>query len=248
MHDLAFADSARPSRVVCLRRLLQPYSIGHEILLWQTRNPLLLATREEFDALPEADQAAALCRAVVVCSRNWLDNQKPVPRPRLWSWQLRKTDWPLALAQFRSYLSAGRTMLPTLNSAIPEDAEAYKIANNDEPLGGNGRALGSPFLAQLILFARTTLDIPFLDTLDIPFAIAGNLYFTHLENDGRLNIENAREAQVRSEMAQHRADAEAERAAQTEALKSLHHLANPTGFAITPRSDGPLMPLTSPLL
>ncbi len=39
------------------------------------------------------------------------------------------------------------------------------------------------------------------------------LYFTHLEIAGNLNVENLKEAETKAEMAQHRADAEAEEAA-----------------------------------
>lgn len=211
MHDLAFADSARPSRVVCLRLLLLPYSLGHEVLLWQSRNPLLVLDREDFNGLPANEQILSLVRAVSICSRNWSENQKPERWVRLWGFTIRKTDWPVAIADFRNYLDAGRSMLKTLSSAIPEDAEAYKIANNDQPIDAGGRSLGAPFASQLLVFAVDKLKLPLAEAWDAPFALLGNLYLTHLESEGRLYIENHREAQVRAEMAEHYAAIQRER-------------------------------------
>lgn len=204
-HDLAFADAARPSRVVCLRLLLKPYSIGHELLLWRARNPLLLATQQEFNELPVAEQIHSLFRAVSICSRDWFGNQKPEKWVRLWGWTVRNTDWLLAIADFRNYLASGRAMLPVLSASIPEDVEAYEISNNDEKLGGGGRALGAPFIPQLIIFLASVLRIEHDKLWDYPYALAANLYFTHLENEGRLNIENYKETEIKREMAGHKA-------------------------------------------
>jgi len=210
MHDLAFADAARPSRVVCLRLLLQPYSVGHELLLWQARNPLLLSSQEDFDKLPTAQQIFALVRAVSICSRNWSENQKPERWVRLWGWLIRKTDWPVAIAEFRNYLREGRSLVPCLISEKKDDREAYEMANGEE-LNGKGRALGAPFLAQTMLFCASTLGMPLESIYDAPFALCGNLYFTQLESEGRVNIENVTESKYKQEMAEHRASIAAEK-------------------------------------
>jgi hypothetical protein len=215
MHDLAFADAARPTRVVCLRLPLLPYSVGHELILWNQRNPLLLASRDEFNALPIFEQRKALIKAVIACYRNWGDNNKPEKGLRLWLWLIRKTDWAVAVAEFRNYLESGRSLVPALSNDA-RDKEVYDIANGESSHGA-GRALGAPFIAQLVLFATSTLRIPINAAYDLPFSVIGNLYYTQLEADGRLNIENQKEAEIRAEMEEHRrAAADEELSAQKE--------------------------------
>ena len=51
MHDALFADAARPERVSILHLLMLDYSIGHELLLWRQRNPLVTLSRAGFEAL-----------------------------------------------------------------------------------------------------------------------------------------------------------------------------------------------------
>lgn len=209
MHDLAFADSTRPTRVVCLRLPLLPYSLGHELLLWQQRNPLLLLSRDDFNALPTQEQIQSLIRAVLTCYRDWNGNHKPERWLGLWGWLIRNTDWPVAIAEFRNYLESGRALLPTLSASNPRDAEAFEIANGEDA-AVKGRALGAPFLSQLLLFTVNSLRTPIPAAYDLPFAVVGNLYFTQLESEGRLNIENQKESEIRQEMEAHRKAVEQE--------------------------------------
>jgi hypothetical protein len=230
VHDLAFADSARPVRVVCLRLLLKPYSIGHEILLWRSRNPLLIFTREYFNSLPFPEQCQWLKRAVLICCRDWTQNQYTARNVRLWEIFNWNVNWPLAIAEFRNYLDEGRATIPCLSSLVPEDREAYEIANGGESLEG-GRPQGGPMAAQLFNYSNNArLHLVFDDRslwsklfgspftpFDVPFSIAANLYFAQLENEGALKIENFREADERAAMQKHRADVAVEKKAATEA-------------------------------
>ena len=112
MHDLAFADAARPRKAVVLGVPLLPYSLGHDLLLTQRENPFLLLEREAFDLLPAAQQISALAQAVLVCSRDWRGNHRPV---RPWHKQpfiSERTDWPVQIAEFRNYHAAGRALFP----------------------------------------------------------------------------------------------------------------------------------------
>lgn len=168
MHDLAFADYTRPTRVACLRLPLLPYSLGHELILSQQRNPLAICTRATFDALPEDDQIQSLIRAVSVCSRSWSGNHKPEKWLWLWWWMIQKTDWPVAIADFRNYLEAGRSTLPVINADDPESKEAFEIALGIQKMDPGGRALGSPFLAQMILFAVKHLRVELEAAYDLP--------------------------------------------------------------------------------
>ena len=66
MNELAFADSARPTPVVCLRLPLLPYSIGHDALLLSIRSPFLFTG---FDELTWHQQISVLKQAVLICNR-----------------------------------------------------------------------------------------------------------------------------------------------------------------------------------
>lgn len=225
MHDLAFADAARPTPVRVLGLTLRDYSIGHEILLFRERNALLGFKPSEFNQLPAVHQLFFLKRAALICSRDWRTNCRAArglyrePNLWLWNWAIRWElhDIPLNIAEFRNYLNAAANVLPALSSKIPEDSETYQMANGGEDLGG-GRTLGSPLIAQLILFlcrlpaGQQLLEPGDHPVYDFPFTLAANLYFTSLEMDGDLHIENANEADVRAQMAKHREDVKREKA------------------------------------
>jgi len=196
MNDLAFADSARPAR---------DYTIGHELLLWRDRNPLILLSREAFNELPEEEKILSLVRAASICSRNWAENQKPEHWKRLWRW-FKRRDIGKDTESFHSYLENGRKLMRVLSARNQDDAAVYEIASQGEKLEAGGRYLGSPFLSQLLLFVVSDLHAPLPAAYDMTFALAGNLYFTKLENEGRLSLENASEAETRKELEQQRAD------------------------------------------
>ena len=59
MSSIVFADALRPSPVRILRLPMRPYSLGHELILLQQRNPLLFLTPDEFGKLT-IEQAAAV--------------------------------------------------------------------------------------------------------------------------------------------------------------------------------------------
>lgn len=234
MHDLAFADATRPTPVAVLQLPLRPYSLGHELLLLQKRNPFVLLDQADFAALTAADQRKALIEAVNVCSHTWAQNhleQDSQTQTRWqawklrrwwcqWLWRIRWLDWDDELIAFQDYLATSHAGLRILSSEIPEDAEAYQIANQGETLGG-GRSLGGPFAARLLLFVISELQPLLRDSncgpYDFPYALAANLYFVHLENDGHVVIENHREAEERAAMAQHRLDAKKERESEAKA-------------------------------
>ena len=256
MHELSFCDALRPVPACVLKIPLAPYSLGHEALLLSRRNALLLQTEADCNALPLDQQIFHLREAVWLCSdpashRSRLEQpgvlclglRWDMFKRRLWHRRQRTltvADYALALADFRNYLAAGRNLLPALSPADAEDAEAYEIANLGDKLEG-GRAGGTPFIAQLITFALAT-ELPrklhVRDWQDLPYAVVGNLYFTHLENEGRLAIENYREAEERAAMAAHRAAAKREREAEATktAPSSIFNppLSTPTGLATAP--------------
>lgn len=211
MHELAFADAARPTPVVVLTLPLRDYSLGHELLLQSQRNPLLLLGEEQFNALPWPEQVAALRRAVWLCANTAAQNRRePWLRVKLhfWLWRTRRANYPLALAEFRNYLAACRQLLP-----MP-DRGSYLAANgldpNDEP---PGRLLGSPWLARLYNFVSQHCAIPESDRWDFPYALAAMLYQTQMETTGGYHIENSAEAEERIQMEKITSEVAAEEAA-----------------------------------
>ncbi len=219
MHELAFADATRPTPVSVLKLPLRTFTLGHELLLLRQRNAFMLLPESDFNALLWPWQRLQLQRAVLVCYRDWEGNQKPERFLKLWNWFTRNADLRVAIADFRNYLAEHRQLLPSLSSDVPEDAEAYQIANRGEEIGG-GRSLGAPMLAQLVNFAqerRLGTELGFQTLWDVPYALAGNLYFTDLERNGQMHIENFREREEREAMAKHRADVANEKAAEAAA-------------------------------
>src|SRR5579884_1995299 len=83
MHDLQFADAVRPARVVVLKLPLRPFSIGHELLLYRERNPLLFNGN-----FSEGQLHKALVQAANICSQSWSEN---IFKPRTW-WERYRSD------------------------------------------------------------------------------------------------------------------------------------------------------------
>jgi hypothetical protein len=167
-----------------------PYSLGHEVLLLQERSPLLLFSVEQFSELPLVQQIYAIKRAALICSQTWGDNHKPQKWLRLWGWLTRNSDYSVAVAEFRNYLTAGRS----LPSAPSKHAVEVLYGKDDE----KGRALGSPIMAQLYNYVSANLgkfNLSAATAWDAPYALAGMLCFAELESEGRLRIENAAEAE-----------------------------------------------------
>lgn len=225
MHDALLADSALPRQRVCLRLPLLTYSIGHEILLWHARNPILIFSDRDWQAITWEKKKSWLRKAVLICHNDWRGNQKVEKWLRLWHWMIDRCDWALEMAEFRNYLMEHRLVMQTLSAAVPEDVQIFEIANQGDKLG-LGRALGAPFTSQLLNYAiqrdlRTVLDISMgfkslfrkPTIYDVPFGLAANLMLGELECEGRLHIENEREAEERKNWRSMNAEIEGQKAA-----------------------------------
>lgn len=197
MIDCAFADASRPARCVIARLPMLDYSIGHELLLLRNRNPLVLISLAEFDKLSKPQQIFSIIQAVMICSRTWAENKKPFRWQRLWEWTSRRTDWPLAIAEFRNYRAQGSTM-PLTRS--PKESE--------------GRSLQGPHLARVLTCVGFSLDIP--------LGLAQWMYCCEMERQGAMRIKGDKdtdwetsrdediarlEAEIRAEQAAKRKEA-----------------------------------------
>ena len=195
MNDLAFADCARPTPVAILRLSLMPYSIGHEVLLLKERNPFVMCDAGQFAELPLEQQIYAAKRAVLICSQGWRENHGRQKWLRLWGWLTRRSDYALAIAEFRNYMIMGRAL-----PATPSKHAIEVLYGKDEE---KGRAMGSPLMAQLYNYVCANLGKFNLTTAtawDAPYSLAGMLCFAELENEGRMRIENAAEAAEQAEL------------------------------------------------
>ena len=123
MHDLALADAARPTPAVILKLPMLPYSIGHELLLQQSRNPII-GERDFFDGLPLEQQFYAVMKSALICSQDWQQNNKVgffTVFNRHGRRKIRNENYSLAIANFRNYRESGSTFPTLLTPKKDED-------------------------------------------------------------------------------------------------------------------------------
>lgn len=209
MFKEAFADAARPAPRCILRLPMRPYSIGHELILTQRRNPLVCLSETEFNTLPISQQIAAVINAALICYRTWDENHRRERNLWLWGWFIRRTDWPVAIMEFRIYRAEG-SLAPRITESRFSD-----IPPSDDSVS---RAFGSPFLARLIHFlSQRPLSIiqpPLNPVMDYPFGQAAFEYMAAGEEQGRVQVENESEHETRTSFEKHEADIRAEHAAE----------------------------------
>lgn len=194
MHDLAFADAARPAQMRCLRLPLRDYSIGHEIILLQRRNALLINPARGSGS-DDSSLVAALYEAVLVCHRSWGEQGRREKNLRLWGWVNRKADLKSEISNFKSYLDAAHRLPP-----VPLEF-AVKVAEGDEAVKP-GRSMGAPQTALLLNFIGSEhpeLARQYGTVFDVPYGLASWLYFADAELNGRFRIENAQELENRED-------------------------------------------------
>lgn len=175
MHELQFADSIRPAKTKILGLQMAHYSVGHDLLLLNQKNPLALLNDAGFNQLSIKEQCAAIIQAVLICCRNWNKNQKAHKWLGLWRFKNRNADYSLAIEDFRNYREAG--------SSGPET----------ESVGGSHRALGAPFHAALIQFLIQKMGASECQAYDYPMGLAKFHYYTHAEFEGGIKIPNRAE-------------------------------------------------------
>lgn len=209
MHEFSVADAFRPAPAAVLGLPLEPYSIGHELLLLRRRNAFLTLSAYDFAALEFWKQLHAIHELIWICSdpysardrfeqpswfavglrwnewkrRRWVKRQK----------HLLPEDYALAEADVRNYLNEAHPIIPTpgkhaIDVLYPED-------------NSKGRAFGQPLLISLYHFV---IDLPAQErpacAWDYPFARAMWLFFGKLESNGAFRIENFDERDEQSVM------------------------------------------------
>lgn len=151
-----------------------PYSLGHELILLQQRNPLMYSG---FESLHPEFQKVAIKRAVSVCARNWIQNQKSDPFFNLWSWRVRNYNFALSIADWNNYRAAGSASPPT---------ESVEYENGS-------RSLGAPLSAAMIQFLIQNMGLTEARAYDYPIGLCKFHYYTNAEREGGIKIINAAE-------------------------------------------------------
>lgn len=210
MHEFSVADAFRPNPTSVLGLPLEPYSIGHELILLRRRNAFLTLSEAEFSLLDFWQQLHAIREAVWLCSDSYGARER-FERPswfmlgmrwnerkrRMWvccQKELLPEDYALAVADFRNYLVEAHPRIPSpgkfaIEVLYPDDAES------------RGRSYGQPMVLSLYHFV---IGLPAKErpkcAWDFPYAKAMWLYFSKLESGGAFRIENFEERDEQSVM------------------------------------------------
>jgi len=184
MHDALFADSFRPPTFTVLGLPLLDYTIGHELLMWKHRNPVVTHTLYGFKELPVEEKARALSQAVFFCCRR---------APRwgwLWTRRCVRMDLDTQIAAFYNYRACGAQDLPTVKMPRANGVPFHYF--------------GGPELARLINYISEKHEVMTRThfggaPLNFPFGLAKVLYSTHLETEGAIWVENYQDIKQREQ-------------------------------------------------
>lgn len=169
--EAAYLEAALPLPVTLLHRALQPYSLGHEMILARLGSPFLSSELE-----PEF---ADLKLAVLVCSQRYDRAVGVLSRP-----DFDISDWNRQI---------GEVPLVT-QRLLMSDFELYRVEGMRCPKfrpftkGRRGRAPGAPFMTLLFYALVTELGFTRAEALNAPYGWAQWLYCTHQERLGTMAI------------------------------------------------------------
>lgn len=209
MHDTILADAFRPPRFTVLHLPLLDYTLGHEIVLWQRRNPLVAYGEASFSELHELEQMRVLKQAVLICSRkqsfghrfaDYFSRFLPQNiafrlQKRLskgWANRCDALDLADEVARFYEYRRANMLDLPTVKQPRVSGVPYHHF--------------GSPEVARLLNYV-TTHQTAMVQThfggspLNFPFGLARVFAAAHAEEQGGLWVSNFHDAQVKAQAA-----------------------------------------------
>jgi hypothetical protein len=196
--DTQYADALRQSPVEIFKLWCFPYSLRMEGLLLAERNEFLTESPLDFDELPLEKRIFALDRATQVCSNAHFKKFQS-----LRGWLLKKARGNFSTDELKDETNKFWNYLNTSRCSPRLSQRRTKIG--EDP----GRPFGAPLLAQLHQFVMTLPEIQKLKTgqemvgsaWDYPFGAAVWRYFTKLEMEGGVQIENDDEEKTRTERA-----------------------------------------------
>lgn len=143
------------------------------------RSPLRCYKDDDFNSLDYAEQVMSVRQAAWICGNTWRENHAEKfagVKIRIWSWLTRNENYPLAIAEFRNYLTDGMTGPGFARPA--EDSES--------------REMGAPELSLLYQFAAKNRDVFGEGELwDLPLSLVKFHYYSTLEADGKCRLLNS---------------------------------------------------------
>jgi hypothetical protein len=176
VYDEAFSQAAAVVMPVFILRMpLLPYSVGHELCLKQSGNPLAAGMS------PLTGKHEALFEAVLICSQSWREIKSMARDPlvklkmRIWAWRARRENLQDGIDAFCRYRFSGYN--------FPQCS----------PVGEGGRIPGSPVLARMIQFLMMRMGKTEEEAMDYPLGLAHWHFATWLESEGSLTVQNENE-------------------------------------------------------
>lgn len=181
-----YLKAALPDRWIILGQQLEPFSLGHVMILARLGNSFVTG---------EPPQAADLIQAVFICCHRYEEALTELQRAdlpellRKWGEAIGDFDVPTKIEEFKGYIAAGSTW-PELNDP-PEDKK-------------QGREPGSPFLQRVKLTLLSKLNHSLSEALNKPYGEAIHDYFAFAEMQGSAEITTAKEkTDIEETLAEH---------------------------------------------
>jgi hypothetical protein len=177
--EAAFLEAAAPTPVVLLHQQLEPYSLGHEIMLQRFRSPFVLdPEREEGLPDPRIPQVQDLFLAVAICCqhfdevRAFFTSNQIDSQISKWAKQCGQFDPAPIMVELQEYIVKGSDIPP------------FRLIKNRQ----RSRRGGAPWIAIIFYTLTRWLHFSRTEALNCPYGLAQWLYCIHWERDGGLQL------------------------------------------------------------
>jgi hypothetical protein len=186
--EAAFLLAALPEPVVLLRQRLEPYSLGHHLLLLRHENRFVIGAEDQAPGLQD------LFMGDFICAHDYDGAQKALLAAdfdRLFATWLAECGAfePLPLyLEFQRYIRDGSTCPPF---------RGVKQSGR-----GKARTPGAPWHAVLLAFLLGEMHMTLPQAMNTPYGLTNWLYCTRQENEGRLRVVTEDDLSEEDEMRQ----------------------------------------------
>ena len=177
--ELDYLQAFYPERFTILGQRLQPFSLGHLMLLRQMGNGFVCP-----DCKPSIPD---LTSGIFVCSQSYSQAQRGLEsrllrfRMFVWGARVRRANFVEKMLAFTDYLEAGSTF-----PDMPDASERARIP-------------GSPLIQRVRLTLQGELGLTQSEAMDYPWGAALHEYFALLEMKNRTSITNDEERETMKE-------------------------------------------------
>lgn len=182
--ETAWLNASLPERFTVLGQQLEPFSIGHIMMLRRLGN--VFAREEGGGRVTLGD----LTQAVFICCHTFDEGWAAFHQANLgelltkWGEKTDQFDFKEAVQWFREYLDHGY-VLPEIKDASDKEGEK--------------RMPGAPFLQRILLTLQSKLNYTRSEALNMPYAQALLDYFAYWEMEHAIKILNEQEIRERDE-------------------------------------------------